>query len=522
VREVEPTHVLTRRVASCASPVVAPVVSAALATVAVLAGWRGTDLAAQVFRADLFRRYGFALWNGQWFGGHATLGYSVVAPMVSAVVGPVTVAVGSGVVAAVLFDRVIGREFGTTGRIGSWWFAVGTAVNVVIGRVPFALGLACGLMVIWALQRHHLPLAVAAAAVTALTSPVAAVCVVVAIVAWAAPLRRWWMGGILALAVMVPLLGALIVFPDGGVFPYEPWALAVDLVIAAAVFLAAGRAGSALRTGAVLYAVIAVAAFVVPTALGGNISRFSQFAAGPVLACLLWPRRKAVLGVLALPLLCWQWTPAVQTIVAGPEQLESSRTYYQPVVDYVLAQGPVPGRLEVLQTARHWEAAYVADFVPLPRGWERQLDLAYNHVFYDGTLNAATYEQWLQDNAVQYVALPDAHLDDSSIPERQLVEQGLDFLAPVWQNAHWRVWRFTGYTGLVDGPATVIRQNAIGFVLRVDAPGAVQVRVRSSPHWNVSGSGCVAPSGDGWIRLENLKPGIVELTQQWSGSACPS
>ena len=98
-----------------------------------------------------------------------------------------------------------------------------------------------------------------------------------------------------------------------------------------------------------------------PTALGGNISRFSQFVAGPVIACLLWPRRKVMLGALALPLLCWQWTPAVQTIVAGPEQLESSRAYYQPVVDYVLAQGPVPGRLEVLQTARHWEAAYVAD-----------------------------------------------------------------------------------------------------------------------------------------------------------------
>ena len=224
-----------------APPLVAPVVSAALATVAVLAGWRGTDLAAQVFRADLFRRYGFALWNGQWFGGHATLGYSVVAPMVSALVGPVTVAAASGVVAAVLFDRVIGREFGTKGRIGSVWFAVGTAVNVVIGRVPFALGLACGLVVIWALQRHHVPVAVAAAAVTALTSPVAAVCVVVAVVAWAAARRRWWIGGILGAAVMVPLLGAVIVFPDGGVFPYEPWAFAIDVVIAAVVFLAAGR-----------------------------------------------------------------------------------------------------------------------------------------------------------------------------------------------------------------------------------------------------------------------------------------
>jgi hypothetical protein len=499
---------------------VAPVVSATLATVAVLAGWRGTDLAAQVFRADLFRRYGFALWNGQWFGGHATLGYSVVVPMASALVGPVMVAAASGVVAAVLFDRVIGREFGTKGRIGSVWFAVGTAVNVVIGRVPFALGLACGLVVIWALQRHHVVVAVAAASVTALTSPVAAVCVVVAIVAWATARRRWLLGGILGAAVMAPLIAALVVFPDGGVFPYEPWAFATDIAIAAVVFAVAGRDRPAVRVGAIAFAVVAAAAFVVPTALGGNISRFSQFVAGPVLACLLWPRRKVLLAVLAVPLLCWQWMPAVQTIIAGPEQLESSRAYYQPVVNYVQAQGPVPGRLEVLQTSRHWEAAYVADYVPLPRGWERQLDLTYNHVFYDGTLNAATYQLWLQDNAVQYVALPDAPLDDSSVQERQLVEQGLDYLVPVWQDAHWRVWRFTGYTGLVDGPATVIRQNAVGYVLRVDAPGTVQLRARPSPHWNLSGPGCVAPSENGWIRLENLQPGIVELTQQWSGSAC--
>jgi hypothetical protein len=274
--------------------------------------------------------------------------------------------------------------------------------------------------------------------------------------------------------------------------------------------------------GAVAFAVVAAAAFVVPTALGGNISRFSQFAAGPVLACLLWPKRKVLLGALALPLLCWQWTPAVQTIAAGAEPLQSSRAYYQPVVDYVLSQGPVPGRVEVPPTARHWESAYVADAVALPRGWERQLDLTYNHVFYDGTLNAATYEQWLQDNGVQFVALPDGRLDDSSLEERRLLEEGLAYLEPVWQNAHWRVWRFRGYAGLVDGAATVVRQDAVGLVLRVDAPGDVQLRVRPSPHWSVSGPGCVAATDDGWIRLEHLRPGLVELTQQWTGSPCPS
>src|SRR4051794_35479925 len=53
-------------------------VAATLALVASLLGWRGSDLPAQTFRAELFKRDGFVLWNSQWFGGHALLAYSVL------------------------------------------------------------------------------------------------------------------------------------------------------------------------------------------------------------------------------------------------------------------------------------------------------------------------------------------------------------------------------------------------------------------------------------------------------------
>ncbi len=45
-------------------------IAGALALVAVLLGWRGSDLPAQVFRSELFRQDGFVVWNSQWFGGH--------------------------------------------------------------------------------------------------------------------------------------------------------------------------------------------------------------------------------------------------------------------------------------------------------------------------------------------------------------------------------------------------------------------------------------------------------------------
>ena len=86
----------------------AAVIATVLTVTVMVAKWRGTDLAAQVFRADLFRRHGFVLWNAQWFGGHATLSYSVLSPMVSAAVGPVLLAGISGVAAAVLFASIVG------------------------------------------------------------------------------------------------------------------------------------------------------------------------------------------------------------------------------------------------------------------------------------------------------------------------------------------------------------------------------------------------------------------------------
>src|SRR5882762_8152887 len=42
------------------------------------------DLAAQAFRADLVADHGLVLWDGQWYGGHSTPGYSVVAPLLAA------------------------------------------------------------------------------------------------------------------------------------------------------------------------------------------------------------------------------------------------------------------------------------------------------------------------------------------------------------------------------------------------------------------------------------------------------
>ena len=56
-----------------------------------------------------------------------------------------------------------------------------------------------------------------------------------------------------------------------------------------------------------------------------------------------------------------------------------------------MADEIVPFRIEIPFTRFHWETYVVAPRYPLARGWERQLDIKDNPLFYSGPLTAATY-----------------------------------------------------------------------------------------------------------------------------------
>ena len=145
----------------------APALALLLALVVSIAGLRGSDWPAHLFRVELFRSVGMTLWNGQWYGGHYTLGYSVVFPPLAAWFGPMLVGIVSSVVATMCFMLLLRERYGAVSAFAASWFAVGTAVNLAVGRLPFALGLAFGLLALLAYQRGHGLLAV----VGALLSP---------------------------------------------------------------------------------------------------------------------------------------------------------------------------------------------------------------------------------------------------------------------------------------------------------------------------------------------------------------
>ena len=132
------------------------------------------DLAAQVFRTELFQRAGLAIWNGSWYGGHYTLTYSVLFPPLAALLGPRLVGTLAVVASSYLFDRLVRDRWGEAARWATLWFAAGVVTLLADGQLTFALGVAFGLAALRALQLQRTPWALAASAACALSSPVAA------------------------------------------------------------------------------------------------------------------------------------------------------------------------------------------------------------------------------------------------------------------------------------------------------------------------------------------------------------
>jgi hypothetical protein len=278
-----------------------------------------------------------------------------------------------------------------------------------------------------------------------------------------------------------------------------------------------GQGGRLLRIGALLYAVAAIATFVVANPLGGNVERLGMYVAAPVLIAV-GTRRRVLVGAALPLLLCWQWGPAVDGILRAGADPSADLAYYEPLLEFLGSRPEVVGRIEIPFTLRHYEAAYVAPIVPLARGWERQLDEVDNRLFYEDGLDAASYRDWLISTGVQFVALPDASLDPSALDEAAIIASRPDYLEAAWSNEHWKVWRVVGSPGLVSS-ADLIAQDADHLVIDARRPGSVLVRVRWMDFWSLSGPGCIAPTADGWTWLEVSAPGRFVLRPVLVGAA---
>lgn len=452
----------------------------------------GTDLAAQLARADFARSHPFTPVDLSWYGGVHPFGYSLLSPWLMALLGVGECQLLAAVLGAVLLTRLL-RD-----QLRPWLVAVLSALfsvaDVVSGRTTFALGAVALLAALLARERR--PWAVLFAVLTALLSPVAAAflgfCAAVLV------LHRRPGGWTLGLATTVPVVVLGLLFPGGGVQPFSVG----SGVPAVAVALALARLtrSALVRTGSLLYAVAVVGLLAHADAFGSNVLRLGLLVAGVVVVATVRPT--ALMALLLVGALAWQVDPLRGDL--NDDRVPDATALRTELV----ALGSQ--RAEVVAPREHRESWQVATAVPLARGWGRQVDYRDNRLFYERRLSAAAYLRWLRDHAVDHVAVPRfGAIDFGSTTEAKLLRYPVAGLTEVWRDDDWVVYAVDRPTPLADG-AIVLSSTRTGLTLRAAAPGDVQVKVRWSRWLTLDGPGCVERHGDA-VRVRVRSAGTLRL-----------
>jgi hypothetical protein len=435
---------------------VAVAVSAALALVYVIWEPATTDLAAQTFRAELWEREGFVIWNPDWYGGHTVPGYSLLYPPLGAWLGPALLGGLSAVAATWLFARLVLARWGESAWLGVLWFGFASAVATFSGRITFALGLALGLAALTAVQRRRTGWAALAGLLTAAASPVAGLFLLLACAAIVLE-DRYPLGagggepaaGAAAGAGVGAALGLAalaLAFPTGGYQPFTLDSFVWIPLVAVATLALVGRREGAILWGAILYVALALAAFAVQTPLGGNAIRLGATFAGPLLAILLIRRRPLLLAVVAVPLLWWQWHTTVSDVAATVGDESAERAYYEPLLAELDRRNPEgrPIRVRVPPTRNRGEAVYLPPAVMLDGGWMRQLESDDFDFLERDEIGAREYRRWSRSRGLSYLAVNDAEPDKLAVAERELLEGGRrPGPPPVWSDGHWRLYELS-------------------------------------------------------------------------------
>ena len=469
----------------------------------------GGDIAAQDAWAEFARSHPGSAYNLGWYGGMHTVSYSVLSPYIMAAIGVRTSMIVAGTLSAGLLAWLaVGQRDGR----GRWqvalYGAVALAGNALSGRVTFALGTLFALAALcivfaWPRQSDSRAerwlrgvLAVLASALATGSSPVAGAFLgLVAVALWVRKRRP------AAYALGVPPIVVVAVsaalFPFSGRQPMAWYSTILPIAMGVAVVILTPRHWRLVQAGAVLYVLAVIGAWLIPSPVGTNVSRLGLLFGGVVLvaAVAIGPWRTSLIGrrygaraaavLLGMALITstiWQTAYAVRDVVssAAPESFTSD---IDPLLNQLEARDAALGRVEVVPTKSHREAAAIAPHVPLARGWNRQADAERNPVFYrDRDLSPDAYLRWLHRWAVRFVVLSTAATPDpAAADEADLVAGGLPYLDRVWSDDEWTLYEVRDATPLVSAPAQVIAYDAAELTITTPTAGRIVIRIADSP-----------------------------------------
>ncbi|MGC5343569.1 MFS transporter [Streptomyces sp. DT171] len=533
----------------------------------------GGDIAAQDAWAEFVGRHPGTAYNLAWYGGMHPVSYSVVSPYLMSVLGVRTTMMIVGTVSAALTAMILVRVRAVRNPMACSLAGVFAFLcNALSGRVTFGLGMMFALGAVaavfcWPYRWRHKRWgkAVVAAPLAALAtagSPVAGLFLGVVAAALFLNKRR---PGAYALGlppVVVVALSAWL-FPFSGTQPMSFGTALLPFLFALAIFVLVPRDWRTVRTAAAVYGIGTGLTYVIDSQIGSNVSRLAMLFAGVVLLAALpytapRSRRWFALLIVFAGLNFWIGFKSVDDIVRTAPTASWTREL-APLVNELQELGAERGRVEVVPASSHREASALVSYVNLARGWNRQADMERNPIFYDDTLNAVNYRQWLDRWAVHYVVLPTGKPDMGAELEAQLVRQGQPYLKEIWGDENWQLYAVDRPVPLADPPATVDRAGAGELTIHVKSAGRVLIRIPysrwlalvdekgkslerpqeteeskrreddSTPKTYVNTNGCLAkmdenPDGDEWTELVAPRPGIYRLAAPYQlspGTPCP-
>ena len=358
-------------------------------------GPRGGELP----QPSLRRSVGFTIWDNSWYGGHHLPAYSVLAPALGAAIGPALLAALSMTAAAALFEIAVGGRFprprGPRRRA-----LVRLRRRHRAALEPRALRprprdrarrRSCSRSAArWAA-------ALALAALTALASPVAGAFLALAAVAWALGVRGTPARALAARRspsrALAPVALLTIAFPEGGTQPFVASAFYPALAAVARDRRSRCRPSSACCASApLLYALALIGAYVVPSAVGGNVDRLGALAAGPLAACALldaaprWRHWAVLVARRPADLLAGERAAHRLRLDAVEPRRGASPTTSRcspSCARSASATGAGPSASRSCRRSITGRRATSRRRVMLARGWERQLDRYRNSLFYE-------------------------------------------------------------------------------------------------------------------------------------------
>lgn len=481
------------------------------------------DAPAHLYRTLLVEQ-GIYVWDNLWYGGHYPLAsYSLLYYLPAALVGNLPLVFAAVVVSAVLFASIAEREWGAASHWPARVFAVLAAGPIFVGTYSYALGLAAALGALWSLQVGRRRLAAAAAALTLGFSPLAFVFLGIVLLALVLVRRA----GRHTLAFAVALggisgvqLAALVFFPSSGPYPFR----ALELFAVLTVSVLGAELGRRARHGALLGAFFlvwgasSILMFLVSTPVGENLTRLRSVVFPLMLMTALLARfRPRLLTGLALSAaLIYNVAPYAGAALDRTDVRAAERTFWAPAVSFLAARWTPDYRVEVVPTFDHWEAYWLPRAgIPLARGWYRQIDIARNELFYEKSLGAAAYRQWLRGMGVRFVVLPETRLGQKGEErEAALLRSGRSGLRRVFTSPQLRIYEVPKPEPILTGPGspTVTRIDHGGIAGTLPAAGTYRLKIRYTRYWRVrAGAVCIAHARGGMSVLTAARPGRFAL-----------